>query len=37
MPVDWVATACDFQRHNRIVSGLSLGVVIVEVPIKSRS
>lgn len=37
MPFDWVATARDFPKRNRIVSGLSLGVVIIEAAARSGS
>ncbi|WP_448952240.1 DNA-processing protein DprA [Labrys neptuniae] len=36
-PFDWVATARDFPKRNRIVSGLSLGVVIIEAAARSGS
>ncbi|WP_413987805.1 DNA-processing protein DprA [Labrys okinawensis] len=36
-PFDWVATARDFPKRNRIVSGLALGVVIIEAAMKSGS
>lgn len=37
MPFGWVATARDFPKRNRIVSGLSLGVVIIEAAARSGS
>ncbi|WP_454813848.1 DNA-processing protein DprA [Labrys neptuniae] len=37
MPFEWVATARDFPKRNRIVSGLSLGVVIIEAAARSGS
>jgi len=37
MPPDWVARAKDFPRRNRIISGISYGVVIVEAAARSGS
>jgi DNA processing protein len=37
MPIDWVPRARDFPRRNRIVSGVALGVVIVEAARQSGS
>jgi DNA processing protein len=37
MPPDWVARAKDFPRRNRIISGVSYGVVIVEAAARSGS
>src|SRR5262249_50237997 len=37
MPVGWEPRSRDFPRRNRLVSGLALGVIVVEAALRSGS